>query len=96
MPKDIEPMLATLVTEPIEEKGWLYEMKWDGYRALLEPSDDGPGAVSGTTGAGGGRGATVGDYHASLPSNGAHVSLRTDASPKGTRPGIDAMSSSPI
>ena len=34
MPKDIEPMLATLVTEPIEEKGWLYEMKWDGYRAV--------------------------------------------------------------
>jgi len=34
MPKDIEPMLATLVNEPIEEKGWLYEMKWDGYRAV--------------------------------------------------------------
>lgn len=34
IPKDIEPMLATLVTEPIDEKGWLYEMKWDGYRAM--------------------------------------------------------------
>lgn len=34
MPKDIEPMLATLVNEPLEEKGWLYEMKWDGYRAV--------------------------------------------------------------
>src|SRR5215203_1409349 len=34
MPRDIEPMLATLVTEPMEEKGWLYEMKWDGYRAV--------------------------------------------------------------
>jgi len=34
MPKDIEPMLATLVSEPIEEEGWLYEMKWDGYRAI--------------------------------------------------------------
>jgi bifunctional non-homologous end joining protein LigD len=27
-------MLATLVTEPVEDKGWLYEMKWDGYRAV--------------------------------------------------------------
>ena len=34
MPKNIEPMLATLVNEPIEEQGWLYEMKWDGYRAI--------------------------------------------------------------
>src|SRR5687768_3395905 len=34
IPKDIEPMLATLVSEPVEEKGWLYEMKWDGYRAV--------------------------------------------------------------
>lgn len=34
MPQDVEPMLATLVTEPVEEDGWHYEMKWDGYRAL--------------------------------------------------------------
>src|SRR5688500_778493 len=34
MPGSIEPMLATLVSEPPAEKGWLYEMKWDGYRAL--------------------------------------------------------------
>ena len=34
MPQNIEPMLSTLVTEPIEESGWLYEMKWDGYRAV--------------------------------------------------------------
>jgi bifunctional non-homologous end joining protein LigD len=34
MPKDIEPMLATLVTEPVNEKNWVYEMKWDGYRAV--------------------------------------------------------------
>ena len=33
-PKDIEPMLATLVDKPLEEPGWLYELKWDGYRAL--------------------------------------------------------------
>ena len=34
MPKDIEPMLATLVTAPAESGEWVYEMKWDGYRAL--------------------------------------------------------------
>ena len=27
-------MLATLVTEPVQDKDWFYEMKWDGYRAL--------------------------------------------------------------
>jgi bifunctional non-homologous end joining protein LigD len=35
MPKDIEPMLATLVDEiPTDEQNWVYEIKWDGYRAL--------------------------------------------------------------
>lgn len=33
-PKNIQPMLATLVAEPYDEPGWLYEIKWDGYRAL--------------------------------------------------------------
>ena len=27
-------MLATLVSDPVEEGDWLYEIKWDGYRAL--------------------------------------------------------------
>ncbi|MDB5253429.1 MAG: Bifunctional non-ous end joining protein LigD [Flaviaesturariibacter sp.] len=30
----IEPMLATLVTAPPEGGDWIYEMKWDGYRAV--------------------------------------------------------------
>lgn len=34
MPKFIPPMLATLVEEPFEQEGWVYEIKWDGYRAL--------------------------------------------------------------
>ncbi|HEX6333259.1 MAG TPA: DNA ligase D [Flavisolibacter sp.] len=39
MPADIEPMLATLVTEPPEEADntgapWHYELKFDGYRAV--------------------------------------------------------------
>ncbi len=33
-PKNISPMLATLVDKPFDESGWLYEVKWDGYRAL--------------------------------------------------------------
>jgi bifunctional non-homologous end joining protein LigD len=33
-PKKIKPMLATLVDKPFEEQGWLYEIKWDGYRAV--------------------------------------------------------------
>lgn len=28
------PMLATLVDKPFDEPGWLYEIKWDGYRAI--------------------------------------------------------------
>jgi bifunctional non-homologous end joining protein LigD len=27
-------MLATLVDKPFDEEGWLYEVKWDGYRAI--------------------------------------------------------------
>ncbi len=34
LPENIEPMLATLVDEPFHEEGWIYEIKWDGYRAL--------------------------------------------------------------
>lgn len=35
MPHNIEPMLATLVDEvPADEENWIYEIKWDGYRAL--------------------------------------------------------------
>jgi bifunctional non-homologous end joining protein LigD len=33
-PEDIKPMLATLVDKPFDEPGWVYEVKWDGYRAL--------------------------------------------------------------
>jgi bifunctional non-homologous end joining protein LigD len=29
-----KPMLATLVDKPFEEEGWIYEIKWDGYRAV--------------------------------------------------------------
>jgi bifunctional non-homologous end joining protein LigD len=33
-PETFSPMLATLVDKPFDEPGWLYEIKWDGYRAV--------------------------------------------------------------
>ncbi|RZA01988.1 MAG: DNA ligase D [Sphingobacteriaceae bacterium] len=33
-PKTIKPMKATLVDEPFDDPDWLYEVKWDGYRAV--------------------------------------------------------------
>jgi len=34
LPEGIKPMKATLVDEPFDEPGWIYEIKWDGYRAI--------------------------------------------------------------
>ena len=34
MPHAIRPMLATLVDNPFDSDEWLYEVKWDGYRAV--------------------------------------------------------------
>jgi bifunctional non-homologous end joining protein LigD len=34
MPKGVKPMLATLVDEPFDDPDWIYEVKWDGYRAI--------------------------------------------------------------
>lgn len=34
MPGGIIPMLATLTDEPFDDKDWLYEIKYDGYRAV--------------------------------------------------------------
>lgn len=34
MPEVISPMLATLVDAPVKDPGWLFEIKWDGYRAV--------------------------------------------------------------
>jgi len=33
-PKNISPMLATLVDKPFNKPDWLFEIKWDGYRAI--------------------------------------------------------------
>jgi len=34
MPTSVKPMLATLTDKPFEDEDWLYEIKWDGYRAI--------------------------------------------------------------
>jgi bifunctional non-homologous end joining protein LigD len=34
IPIGMKPMLATLVNEPFDDPDWVYEVKWDGYRAL--------------------------------------------------------------
>src|SRR5271170_7161532 len=34
MPTTIHPMLATPVNEPFDGAEWLFEIKWDGYRAI--------------------------------------------------------------
>lgn len=39
LPRDIKPMMATLVDEPFERTGWLFELKFDGYRAIAELRD---------------------------------------------------------
>ncbi len=39
MPHRIKPMLATLIKEPFNDEEWIYEVKWDGYRAIAEIHD---------------------------------------------------------
>ncbi len=36
----IKPMLATLTDAPFSDPAWLYEIKWDGYRAIAETGKD--------------------------------------------------------
>lgn len=36
LPSALTPMLATLVDEPFDKQGWIFELKWDGYRCLTE------------------------------------------------------------
>src|SRR5579864_2908785 len=34
MPAKINPMLASIVEKPFDDPNWLFEIKWDGYRAV--------------------------------------------------------------
>lgn len=40
MPREIHPMLATLVDEPFDDDQWLFEIKWDGYRSVVFFGED--------------------------------------------------------
>lgn len=35
-PTMITPMVAKLVKDPFDREGWLFELKWDGFRAIAE------------------------------------------------------------
>lgn len=37
----IEPMLAGITKKPFDNEDWLFEIKWDGYRAITEINKDG-------------------------------------------------------
>jgi bifunctional non-homologous end joining protein LigD len=39
MPRAIKPMLATLTDEAFDREGWIFEIKWDGYRAIAFVED---------------------------------------------------------
>jgi bifunctional non-homologous end joining protein LigD len=34
LPREPKPMLATLADAPFDDPAWLFELKWDGYRAI--------------------------------------------------------------
>lgn len=38
VPETIKPMKATLIDEPFDDPDWVYEVKWDGYRAVAKIS----------------------------------------------------------
>ena len=41
LPRLAQPMLATSVDAPFDDPAWLFELKWDGYRALAQIDRDG-------------------------------------------------------
>ncbi|MDQ3957350.1 MAG: non-homologous end-joining DNA ligase, partial [Actinomycetota bacterium] len=43
---DMSPMMATLVREPFDRDGWIFEVKWDGVRALAACGVDETALVS--------------------------------------------------
>jgi bifunctional non-homologous end joining protein LigD len=50
MPDEVVPMLATLADAPFDDKAWLFELKWDGYRAIARIERDGTMTLSSRTG----------------------------------------------
>jgi bifunctional non-homologous end joining protein LigD len=46
MPSSIQPMLASVVEKPFDDPDWLFEIKWDGYRAIVFIENGGVRLVS--------------------------------------------------
>jgi bifunctional non-homologous end joining protein LigD len=46
MPTKIQPMLASVGEEPFDDPNWLFEIKWDGYRAVAFVENGGVRLVS--------------------------------------------------
>jgi bifunctional non-homologous end joining protein LigD len=44
------PMLATPVSEAFDDRAWLFELKWDGYRAIAQVNRDGSVAIASRNG----------------------------------------------
>jgi bifunctional non-homologous end joining protein LigD len=40
MPKNVVPMLATLTDDAFDDENWIFEIKWDGYRAVAYCNGD--------------------------------------------------------
>jgi len=36
LPKELQPMLATLIDAPFDNPGWVFESKWDGFRLVAK------------------------------------------------------------
>jgi bifunctional non-homologous end joining protein LigD len=43
----ITPMVAKLVRDPFDREGWLFELKWDGFRSVAEKDKTGVRLYSG-------------------------------------------------
>ncbi|MEW5895077.1 MAG: DNA ligase D [Candidatus Omnitrophota bacterium] len=41
VPMAVSPMLATLVEDSFDQEGWIFEMKWDGYRVMTQINKQG-------------------------------------------------------
>ena len=39
VPRNIAPMLSTAVKKPFDNPDWIFEVKWDGYRAIAQVSN---------------------------------------------------------
>ena len=50
LPTIKQPMLATSVDEPFDDEDWLFELKWDGVRAICTAREDGAPVLTSRTG----------------------------------------------